>query len=196
MKNRELQKHVTSKILKITRFSKKTCQHEFQQNETHATAMASNQAKALEIEFCRRRPRMSMSTEHAMRQGCEQILAIMLRCGCKERGTRVGCEQIWWRSCDASCCRSGLSLCRKATLPGTGKGDCGLDMPLFQNNRVVHARLCTMFYHAQLVDGTSYLEGPKNQDGLNVGISVFVSYMCTQYSCVYIYAERQDEFLN
>ena len=38
-------------------------------------------------------------------------------------GRRVGWEQIRWPSCDASCWRSGLALCRKATLPSVGEGD-------------------------------------------------------------------------
>jgi len=37
-----------------------------------------------------------------------------------EGGRRVRWQQIRWPSCDASCCRSCLSLCRKATLPGGG----------------------------------------------------------------------------
>jgi len=39
-------------------------------------------------------------------------------------GRRVGWEHIRWPSRDASCCRSGLSLCRKAILPGAREGDC------------------------------------------------------------------------
>ena len=42
--------------------------------------------------------------------------------------------------------------------------------------------------------GTRHLEGPKNPDGLNLGIHV--SYMCTKYTCVYIYAKRRDEILD
>ena len=66
-------------------------------------------------------------------------------------GSTVGLEQIRWPSCDASCCRSGLSFCPEATLPGAGERDRGLDMPLLRNSRGARARPCTMSYHAQPV---------------------------------------------
>ena len=62
-------------------------------------------------------------------------------------GRRVRWKQIRWPSCCALCCCSGLSCCRKATLPSAGEGDRGLNMPLLRDTRVVHARLCTMYYY-------------------------------------------------
>jgi len=41
--------------------------------------------------------------------------------------------------------------------------------------------------------GMRHLEGPKNPDGLNLGIHIFV---CVQSTYVYIYAKRRDEILD
>ena len=38
-------------------------------------------------------------------------------------------------------------------------------------------------------------EGPKNPDGLNLGIHIFV-YVYKVHMCIYIYAKRRDEILD
>jgi len=43
--------------------------------------------------------------------------------------------------------------------------------------------------------GMRHLEGPKNPDGLNLGIHIFV-YVYKVHICIYIYAKRRDGILN
>jgi len=41
--------------------------------------------------------------------------------------------------------------------------------------------------------GMRHLEGPKDPDGINLGIHIFV---CVQSTHVYVYARRQDEIFD
>ena len=43
--------------------------------------------------------------------------------------------------------------------------------------------------------GMRHLEGPKNPDGLNLGIYVYPR-ICVQSTHVYVYARRRDEILD
>jgi len=44
--------------------------------------------------------------------------------------------------------------------------------------------------------GMKHLEGPKNLDGLNLGIHIFVYVYTVQSTHVYVYAKRWDEILD
>ena len=57
-----------------------------------------------------------------------------------------------------------------------------------------HTRTAQMVYlDVSSGVGIRHLEGPKNPDGLNLGIHVFI---CVQSTHVYKYAKRRDEILD
>jgi len=67
--------------------------------QNQATAVSYTQDKAPKISpdilFCRRAPKNDfLNAEHVAPQGCEQILAIILRCGCKRLCVTIGHKEM------------------------------------------------------------------------------------------------------